>query len=61
MNVIIQGPTETVRFAGGPWDGQSADVSFVYIPEFDAADPEIGAHYRLDTEHTPPTYYWDGA
>lgn len=59
MAGLPAGPTETVHFAGGPWNGQTAIVPDVYVPEFEAGDP-IGAHYLLDTEHAPPTYHWHG-
>lgn len=53
------GPTTRVHFAGGPWDGQTADVPSVDAPEFEAGH-HIGGHYLLDTTNAPPTYHWDG-
>lgn len=49
-----------VRFAGGPWDGQTAQVDMAVAPVF-AVGHEIGNHYWLDTKSgDEPTYHWDG-
>lgn len=53
-------PKTTVRFAGGPWDGQTTDIGRVVGPVF-AVGHEIGNHYWLNSKSgNTPTYHWDG-